>query len=361
MRLLEKEVEDARKKEQQAKDKADAEALKKAEAARKAAEKAAEDARKAEEKVLADKAKTAADKAKAEEKAAEKAKKDAEDAIIARLEEYQSKRDDLEYYIDLDLITEAEYYEALAKLRDEYFEENTKEWRKITVAIYNFKREMEEKELAAQKKAAEEYLKSVEQSNAAVQKQIEDTYNEQIKAIEAALAEKKALYDEETKAIQESLKEKQSAYKAEYEAKRKQIDSELELERKRINTIIDAIDEEVSARRRLRETESADDKVTAAQKALKAAQIGARVRPDGIRKSGAGQRKYSADRMNWMPLCRIEKIHFSISRNKPKKTVHRQNSMLRPRLQTHRKTLHSPPWRTPSPGLKRKHSQNSRR
>jgi hypothetical protein len=270
---VEKEAEDARKKEQQAKDKADAEALKKAEAARKAAEKAAEDVRKAEEKALADKAKMAADKAKAEEKAAEKAKKDAEDAVIARLEEYQSKRDDLEYYIDLDLITEAEYYEELAKLRDEYFEENSKEWRKITVAIYNFKREMEEKELAAQKKAAEEYLKSVEESNAAVQKQIEDTYNAQIKAIEAALAEKKALYNEETKAIQESLKEQQSAYKAEYEAKRKQIDSELELERKRINTIIAAIDEEVAARRRLRETESADDKVTAAQKALKAAQI----------------------------------------------------------------------------------------
>lgn len=158
------------------------------------------------------------DESKAELEAAEK-------AAQQKQKEYTDGLADLKYFKDMSLISEGDYYTSLAKLRDDYLEENSEEWRRVTVELYNWQQKQQDAVLAAQQAAY-----------AAAQKQ-------------------------RANLVKQYTDERIAAIKAEQKA-----------EEDRINALIDGIDEEVAARKRLREVEGDEDAVAKAQKTLEAAQ-----------------------------------------------------------------------------------------
>lgn len=100
---------------------------------------------------------------------------------------------------------------------------------------------------------------------------------------DAQLESLKAAYEAQVSALKESLEEEKAAlkdrYDAEkdaakdaYEARKDQIEAELKAEKERLNAIIDGINEEIQARRELREDEEQDDAIAEARKRLEAAE-----------------------------------------------------------------------------------------
>lgn len=85
---------------------------------------------KAEETAEKERLKAAETAAKESAKAAEQARKD--------------EFDSLKYSLDRGIITEEEYYTQLAGLRDKYFAENTSEWQKYDLQIYNWRKKQNE-------------------------------------------------------------------------------------------------------------------------------------------------------------------------------------------------------------------------
>lgn len=167
---------------------------------------------------------------------------------------YQEELADLQYFLDMGLIGEEEYYVGLARLRDQYLEENSEAWRQANVDLHNYLERVRQEELDAAQEAYEAQLKAMEEA-----------YEAQVAALKEALAEEKAAlkdrYDAEKEAAQEA-----------YEARKAQIETELEAEKERLNTVLEGIDREIQARKELREDEEQEDAIAAAQKRLEAAQ-----------------------------------------------------------------------------------------
>ena len=53
--------------------------------------------------------------------------------------EYTKQKSELKWRLDMNYITEAEYYSQLANLRDKYLEEGTEKWRAATLEIYKYR------------------------------------------------------------------------------------------------------------------------------------------------------------------------------------------------------------------------------
>lgn len=138
---------------------------------------------------------------------------------------YDAERADQDYFHDVGLTSDSYYYLHLEELRDKYLEKDSEAWRKADVELYNWRQKQREAELAAEKSAHE-----------AAQKQRSDL-------------------------VKQYTDERIAAIKAEQKA-----------EEDRINALIDGIDEEVAARKRLREVEGDEDAIAKAQKTLEAAQ-----------------------------------------------------------------------------------------
>ncbi len=156
---------------------------------------------------------------KYEKKAAEERAKAEEKAIK---EAYEDKLADIKYFQDMGLMSEDAYYKSLAALRDAYLEEDSDAWRKANVEIYQY-----------QQKKQEEALKSTADTIDQLSEQINRLTQERI----------------------DSIKKQQEA------------------EESRLRSLIDGINEEIAARRRLREEESDQDAVAKARKTLEAAQF----------------------------------------------------------------------------------------
>lgn len=86
-----------------------------------------------------------------------KAQKDLTKTMESELEQ---RRKDLKYNLDMNYITEKDYYDGLETLRDTYFAEGTEEWRKYTVEIYNFNK----KQFEAIKKDIDSTFKAISDS-----------------------------------------------------------------------------------------------------------------------------------------------------------------------------------------------------
>ncbi len=167
-------------------------------------------------------------------------------------EAYHEELKDLKYFLDMGIISEQEYYQELARLRDQYLQKNSEAWRQANVQLYQYQQQCREEELKAAEEAYQEQLKAAKEA-----------YDAKLSALKDHLsAEKDALKAE--------YDEKQAAARAEYETKRDAIRQELALEKERLNSIIEGIDKEIQARRELREDESLDDAVARAQKRLDA-------------------------------------------------------------------------------------------
>lgn len=96
-----------------------------------------------------------------EAKAAEEAAKAAEEAAKAeeerREQEYNDKRKRLDYEHSVGLISEQEYLQALIALQEEYLEEYTDEWYSVAKEIYNLQQSMLDAQAEALDEAAQDY------------------------------------------------------------------------------------------------------------------------------------------------------------------------------------------------------------
>jgi len=127
---------------------------------------------------------------------------------------YDEQRNELEYYHKMGLVSTDEYYKGLKLLRDAYLEENSQAWRSANIELRNM--ELDER-------------------------------NRQ----ESIMLSQ---FDDAVKRRQEQIKK------------------ELDLEKKRLNTIINNINQEIQARKTLRSDEDAEKKIKDAQRALEVAQ-----------------------------------------------------------------------------------------
>ncbi|SBW02675.1 exported hypothetical protein [uncultured Eubacteriales bacterium] len=218
-----------------------------------------------------------------------------------RVEGYKAAMEDLDYQRNMDEISEADYYTRLEQLRDKYLTENSDEWRSATVKLHEWtksQREAEEKaaqeadkQAAKEKQEAYDKLRAdqdyfhdigltsdsyyyqhleelrdthLEKDSEAWRKATVELYYWQQKQQEAALAAQQTAYaaaqKQRTDLVKQYTDERIAAIKAEQQA-----------EEDRINALIDGIDEEIAARKRLREEESDEDDISAAQKTLEAA------------------------------------------------------------------------------------------
>lgn len=177
-----------------------------------------------------------------------------EKAAAAKQEAYEAELADLQYFLDMDIISEQQYYEELARLRDQYLEENSDAWRQANVQLHNYLEQCRQEELDAAQQAYDAQLESLKAA-----------YEAQVSALKESLEEEKA-------ALKDRYDAEKDAAKDAYEARKNQIEAELKAEKERLNAIIDGINEEIQARRELREDEEQDDAIAEARKRLEAAE-----------------------------------------------------------------------------------------
>lgn len=177
-----------------------------------------------------------------------------EKAAAAKQEAYEAELADLQYFMDMDIISEQQYYEELARLRDQYLEENSDAWRQANVQLHNYLEQCRQEELDAAQQAYDAQLESLKAA-----------YEAQVSALKESLEEEKA-------ALKDRYDAEKDAAKDAYEARKDQIEAELKAEKERLNAIIDGINEEIQARRELREDEEQDDAIAEARKRLEAAE-----------------------------------------------------------------------------------------
>ncbi len=177
-----------------------------------------------------------------------------EKAAAANQEAYEAELADLQYFLDMDIISEQQYYEELARLRDQYLEENSDAWRQANVQLHNYLEQCRQEELDAAHQAYDAQLESLKAA-----------YEAQVSALKESLEEEKA-------ALKDRYDAEKDAAKDAYEARKDQIEAELKAEKERLNAIIDGINEEIQARRELREDEEQDDAIAEARKRLEAAE-----------------------------------------------------------------------------------------
>ena len=197
---------------------------------------------------------------------------------------YDEELADLKYFLDMEIISEADYYAALASLRDQYLEENSDAWRQANVALHNYQQQCREEELAAAKAA----------------------YEAQLDALKSA-------YEDQKDAAKEAYEAQKEAAREAYEAKKAQIQEELALEKERLNAVIDGINQEIQARRELREDEDLDAAIAAAQKRLDAA------------KAQLAYARTDQDRAEWeKEVVRLEEALREAVQNKEDTEFYRQ-------------------------------------
>lgn len=206
---------------------------------------------------------------------------------------YDEELADLNYFLDMEIISEEEYYAALASLRDQYLEENSDAWRQANVALHNYQQQCREEELAAAKAA----------------------YEAQLDALKSA-------YEDQKDAAKEAYEAQKDAAREAYEEKKAQIQEELALEKERLNAVIDGINQEIQARRELREDEDLDAAIAAAQKRLDAA------------KAQLAYARTDQDRAEWeKEIVRLEEALREAVQNKEDTEFYRQKEAEREAVQ----------------------------
>ena len=187
-------------------------------------------------------------------------------------EAYDQELADQQYFLDMGLISEEDFYTRMAQLRDQYLAEDSEAWRQANVQIRQYQQERQSSVFNA-------FLNEIQRAQQEYQEladKAEERYNDRVQELEDALdALKDALkdwYDAQKDAQKDWYDTQKETAKDAFEAKKEQIDQELELEKERLNAIIEGIDEEIQARRELREDEEQDDAIAKARKRLEAAQ-----------------------------------------------------------------------------------------
>ncbi len=167
---------------------------------------------------------------------------------------FESNYKSLKSNLNFDRITESEYYDSLEKLLSEMgVTESDEDYEKYFLEIYQGRKKASSSsssalssQVSTEKKELDEFVKD---SKAAYQENLndkKDALNEYYKA-------RKELADEEYKLAVESIDNEISALEKATEEKIKLIDKETEAEKEKLQLKMDAIDEEIEARKRLQE------------------------------------------------------------------------------------------------------------
>lgn len=215
----------------------------------------------------------ALEEAQAGRRAAEKQR--LEDLRQDREDAYDEGLADLKYFLDLDLISEEDYWQRRLALTEQYLTEDSEKRRQAQVEIYQHAKEQREKALEEAQKAYQEAERAAESAYQSQLSALEKALKEKQSAISAALKEEQDAAAQQYKAAKETLsaryKEEKTAAQAAYEEKKAAIQAELDLEKERLNAILEGIEAEIQARRELREDEDQDSAIERAQKRLDAA------------------------------------------------------------------------------------------
>ncbi|MGN0689267.1 MAG: tape measure protein [Oscillospiraceae bacterium] len=169
-------------------------------------------------------------------------------------EDFESAYKKLKSNLNFDRITESEYYNSLEKLlSDMGVTEADEDYEKYFLEIYQGRKKASsilssalKSQVSAEKKELDEFVKD---SKSAYQENLndrKDALNEYYKA-------RKKLADEEYKLATEAIDNEISALEKATEEKIKLIDKETEAEKEKLQLKMDAIDEEIEARKRLQE------------------------------------------------------------------------------------------------------------
>ena len=145
---------------------------------------------------------------------------------------YDKQRSDLDYRRSMGMVSDKAYYDEVARLRDEFLEEDTDAWRRANIEIFNFRRKMQEEELLARQRA----------------------------------------FDAIGAKYQRKIDNELGQLKKYYEERKKFIDDDVAAEKSRMEAIIASVDAQIKKRRELRQDEQEEDKVARIQKKLTAAQ-----------------------------------------------------------------------------------------
>ena len=130
-----------------------------------------------------------------------------EKAAAAKQEAYEAELADLQYFLDMDIISEQQYYEELARLRDQYLEENSDAWRQANVQLHNYLEQCRQEELDAAQQAYDAQLESLKA------------------AYEAQVSARKESLEEEKAALKDRYDAEKDAAKDGYEARKDQIEA----------------------------------------------------------------------------------------------------------------------------------------
>ncbi len=188
-----------------------------------------------------------------------KTSKSAEDAI-------KKEFSDLKYYLDMEYITEAEYYKRLAALRDKYYKAGSTEYQQYTLEIKKYNDKLKEDAIEAEKDkfdarransdrwineqkfygqlSVEQEIKAYE----AIRKYVKEYYDKGIIDNKEYLAQIRQLNQNEftvrKKALEDEISKTIEAQKKILDARKESIEDEAEADKKRFDARKKAIEEE---------------------------------------------------------------------------------------------------------------------
>ena len=203
-----------------------------------------------------------------------------------RVEAYRRALTELDFLRDIEEISEAQYYEALRNLRDKYLAEQSDEWRAATVKLHQYEAQQKKAEAQRKKEAYQEQLDDLQYFRKMELISEEEYYTRlgrpQSDYLEEGSAEwrnvntqlfdwQKQQQEQAAKNLESVLQERKKKLDELTQQRIASIEAELAAAEKRLNATIEGINEEIAARRRLRQEESDEDAVARAQKKLDAA------------------------------------------------------------------------------------------
>ena len=120
----------------------------------------------------------------------------------AREQEFSKAKDDLDYKLAMDLITQEQFYNELSALQSKYLEKDSAEWRNIEKQKYQYQKQLlEEARKAEYEEQSEFYKNKLEAAKEALQKE----YDAEIEAIDKAYEEQEKITNQKIKLINEEI------------------------------------------------------------------------------------------------------------------------------------------------------------
>ncbi len=191
--------------------------------------------------------------------------------------QFDSAYKDLKYNLDMDVITQSEYYDQLEQLLKSANAEGLADYRQYYTEIYKGRKSLGEQSAKEYEKALTEQEKLEKQELDNYVKESKSAYEENLKNRKSAIEEyykaKKELAEEEYKNSVNAVENELKALEKSNKAKIKLIEEEKEAEKEKLQLKMDAIDKEIEARKRLQEDTDINREIDAVKAKLTYSQL----------------------------------------------------------------------------------------